>query len=147
MRDYEHDFVIRIKGLAISRSDFARITRETLRQILGEAGSSVVLDGMKKDVLKSPEKLAKELSSFFSTGAIPILKALVVGAIIDAQRPASGESQGEISVIPSTIEERYGISAVKRVYLHDHRVKDEMDEYFENLGKSKSDEPIGSHPS
>jgi hypothetical protein len=139
MRDYERDFVFRIKCLAINGSDFARLARETLSQILGEGGSSVVLQGMKKEVLESPEKLARELSRFFSSGAIPILKAIVVGGIVDTKRSGGGEFQNGISAIPAIIEERYGIIAVRRVYLHDHRVKDEMDEYFENLDESKPD--------
>jgi hypothetical protein len=139
MKDYERDFVFRIQKLAISGSDFARIAKETLRDTLGEVGSSVVLHGVGKKVLERPEMLAEELSRFFGSGVIPILKTIVVSAMVDALESAKGQSQSKFPLIPATIEDRYGIRAVRRTYLHDHRVKDEMDEYFENLDESKSD--------
>jgi hypothetical protein len=139
MKDYERDFVFRIQRLAISGPDFASIVKETLRDTLGEAGSSVALHGVRKDVLERPDRLAEELSRIFGSGAIPILKTIVVSALVDTKESTKGESQPEFPMIPATIEERYGIRAVREVYLHDHRMKDEMDEYFENLDESKSD--------
>ena len=138
MKDYERDFLFRINGLAISGPVFARLARETLREIMGEAGSSVVLYGLNKNVLESPERLTQELSSIFGWGAIPILKALVVGAIAGPKGPDDAEFQGTLPEISAIFEDKQGLKPAKQTFLHDHRVKDEMAEYFESLDEEQA---------
>lgn len=127
----------RINGLSISGPEFARLAKETLREIMGETASSVVLYGMSKIVLESPERFAQELSNVFGSGAIPILKAMVVGAMVRSEGPTDAESKGTVPEVPAILEERYGIKAARQAYLHDHRMKDEMAEYFEGFDEGK----------
>jgi len=138
MKDYERDFLFRINRLGISGPEFSSLAKETLREVMGEPGSSVVLYGMSKGDLESPERFAKELSTVFGGGAIPILKAIVVGALVGLEGQADPESRNTLPDAATLLEERYGIMAEKQAYLHDHRMKDEMAEYFESLDEEQS---------
>jgi len=109
--------------------------------MLGEAGSSVVLFGMKREVIENPESFARTLSGILESGAAPVLKALTEGAMDYAKRT---KEQSAKEMLEKNLglgpDEEFSAQAVKQALLHDFRIKDEMQEYMERKAKEESEE-------
>jgi ubiquinone biosynthesis protein UbiJ len=140
LEDYERDFVLRIRGLVRTGPDFAELVKDALQETMGEAGSSVLLVGMDKAALGQPARFAQELSRFFGAGAASVLKMIVTRASERSKGPAERSPEGTLAdVLAEGPEARFGVAAVRQTYLHDHRIKDELDEYSERIAASDSD--------
>ena len=94
MEDYERDFVLRMRGLVRAGPDFAGLVKDTLLETMGEAGSSVLLNGMDKAILEQPARFARELWKFFGAGAASVLKVVVIRASESRKSPTEKSSGG-----------------------------------------------------
>jgi hypothetical protein len=127
LEGYERDFVLKIKGLVREGPDFAALVKDVLLETAGEAGSSALLNVMDKATLEQPARFAQELSKFLGAGAASVLKIVVIRASGSRKSPAERSSGGT----PAN-------PAVRQWYLHDQRMKDELDEYRERIAQSES---------
>ena len=142
MEDYEQDFVLRMKGLVHAGPDFANLVKDALLETMGEAGSSVLLVGMDKATLEQPARFARELMRFFGAGSASVLKVVVTRASGSRRTAVERSSSGTLGVVLDEgegPEARLGVGPIRQAYLHDHRMKDELDEYRERIAVSESD--------
>ena len=126
MEDYERDFVLKMRGLVREGPDFAALVKDTLLETTGEAGSSVLLSVMDKAALEQPARFARELSKLLGTGAASVLKIVAIRASGSRESPTERSPGGTPGI------------AVRQWYLHDQRMKDELDEYRERIAQSES---------
>jgi len=110
--------------------------------MLGEAGSSVVLFGMKREVMENPESFARMLSGILESGAAPVFNALTEGALAYTKRRPKEQSAKDLleKTLERSPEEDLGAETVKQALLHDFRMRDEMQEYMERKAKEESED-------
>ena len=127
----EKEFVERMESL--SRSEFETVVRYTLRKVLGDTPSEVMLMTLSGRALREPRVFVKALTELFGSGAQAVYLSIesYTDEALGRQREAMSR-EDPYSILAGAIE-RSG-SQVRtepevRQPLHDHRVKDEFDEY------------------
>ena len=141
MVGFEREFVHHIKKSPITGHEFGRLVKETLEETMGIAGSFVVLSAMEGTSVQNPVVVSRELSGLFGAGAESVLRAIAVRANEYLnQKMEERETAPFRDPRPQMAgpEERFGITPIKQVYLHDHRLKDDLDEYVERMSRERN---------
>jgi hypothetical protein len=122
-------FINRMDELVQAGLDFKSVAQETLRGVLGEGPSEVLIGFVGVAALKDARTFVTRLARVFSDGM-----AVICGLIIENGEAslASPVESSQISTFESLMREMKPKSAgeheSKGNYLHDHRKKDELDE-------------------
>lgn len=130
MEDYERSFIANMKELQKEGRDFSKLVRITLVDVMGEGPSSVLLSRLSGAVLPQPFLFARYMTRTFGAGAVSIFKAI-------ESRAATGfEVIDILAGLGEPSPDERSVAGIKQTYLHDHRIKDELDEYRERLSEA-----------
>ncbi len=139
--EYESYFVRNMESMMEGGLDFQAVVREALRDVLGEMPSRVLVMLLSKQARHEPVRFVQEASKIFGPSASGLYGPILGRAeVLVASGGGSGRGSrfesilAELESEPSSHETRK-----KQVPLHNHRIKDDLAEYMENLEKKSKD--------
>ena len=124
--EYGQSFIARMRNLQERGVDFELLTREALKDKLGEGFSNIILMSIGKTAREDPASFASSVTKLFGQGAVGILEPIVAradrGVLPTSEASQSALLEAYILAHPS----KGGSAPVSQTRpLHEHRVRDE----------------------
>ena len=129
--ELQEQFTVGLQELISLGLDFKRVVQETLREVLGETPSEVLMMAF-RTMTNSPKIFAQKISNVFPPATVAIILDLVAKRARSSLANLGGaEGTSQFDVLIQTLGEMPGVKAPERkqTLLHDHRVEDELDRF------------------
>jgi len=129
VNDYEKLFVSKMARLRGSGISFETLAREALSGKFGGA-ADVLLRDLSAEAKGNPQYFVKEMSRIFGRGAEGVFEPIV--RFVDLGLYGQSEDSPTLQLLREIGPA--GGSSSPRILMHEHRVKDEQDNYAEDAG-------------
>ncbi|HYB06612.1 MAG TPA: hypothetical protein VEB87_00495 [Nitrososphaerales archaeon] len=129
MNDYEKSFVLQMGRLKNAGISFEALAREALTGKFGGA-ADVLLRDLSPVALREPEQFVAELSKVFGRGALGVYEPIT--RYVDMGLYSPNENSPILALLHQLGPSLVGEPDAKRIFLHEHRIKDEEGNYPDN---------------
>jgi hypothetical protein len=130
----QEDFVARIRLLMKSGLNFELVARETLHDLFGESPSAVLVSFLGKPGMSDPQLFVEKLGKMFQRTDLPVFELVLkrAEASLDSRQIQEATTYERVMTDLRSAKPESDESEDKNAsYLHDHRKKDQVDEWQE----------------